>query len=412
MDIGYGEGFVWYSDDIPSEIVKVRTENDIIVSYTAKNTNTGFVINYLLSKDTFYNTYSKVNTSVQDKVYAEHLETAKSKSGVNVSLGDLWVTKDDNAMLCEVVSIINEDGTVWVDSYSEEDGQVDGDTIDGFVNSYELVEICGDYVGVSDNNYKEQELQDAYNEGYDSGKNQWQDSYGFEVPNSTIESLESAAYKKGLKDKEGISESVKLTEYKKGYDKAAEYYKSMYEWDNEEQFESGYLKGLAEGKGFNKDEQNLNYRLGLSTGKEIGWAECENKLHSEMAERELELKQQGFKDGYNQAVLEIEIGEQGEDFWNDTQTRAVCKTKRKHSHYFKDISNFGEMDTYLFCRIWGIKDDSGALHHAVKKLIDSGKRGAGKSKIKDITEARDTLNRYIEIEEMLGNVGGIDNEDS
>ena len=49
--------------------------------------------------------------------------------------------------------------------------------------------------------------------------------------------------------------------------------------------------------------------------------------------------------------------------------------QRKHAHYFKDISDFNEMDTYLFCRVWKVKDDSGALHHALKKLMDAGKRG-------------------------------------
>lgn len=76
---------------------------------------------------------------------------------------------------------------------------------------------------------------------------------------------------------------------------------------------------------------------------------------------------------------------------------------RKHAHYFKNISDFDEMDTYLFCRVWKVKDDSGALHHALKKLMDAGKRG-NKDKIKDVTEARDTLNRYLEIEAMFTEV--------
>ena len=80
--------------------------------------------------------------------------------------------------------------------------------------------------------------------------------------------------------------------------------------------------------------------------------------------------------------------------------QCIADAERKHAHYFKDVSNFDEMDTYLFCRVWKIQDDSGALHHALKKMMDAGKRG-GKDKIKDITEARDTLNRYLEIEAMF-----------
>lgn len=75
-------------------------------------------------------------------------------------------------------------------------------------------------------------------------------------------------------------------------------------------------------------------------------------------------------------------------------------TQRRHAHYFKDVERYSEMDTYLLCRVWKIQDDSGALHHALKKLLDAGKRGS-KNKIKDVAEARDTLNRYLEIEEMF-----------
>jgi hypothetical protein len=77
------------------------------------------------------------------------------------------------------------------------------------------------------------------------------------------------------------------------------------------------------------------------------------------------------------------------------------KQERKHSHYFKDVSKFDEIDTYLLARIWGIEDENGALFHALKKMLDAGKRGGGKGKLKDISEARDSLNRYLEIEESF-----------
>lgn len=75
-------------------------------------------------------------------------------------------------------------------------------------------------------------------------------------------------------------------------------------------------------------------------------------------------------------------------------------SKRKHAHYFKDVSDFTEMDTYLLIRVWNIEDKNGALHHALKKMLDAGKRG-NKDKMKDIREARDSLNRYLEIEAMF-----------
>ena len=50
------------------------------------------------------------------------------------------------------------------------------------------------------------------------------------------------------------------------------------------------------------------------------------------------------------------------------------------------------------CKLFPVDDDSGAITHSIKKLLVAGGRGAGKNMIKDITEARDTLNRYLQIE--------------
>lgn len=71
---------------------------------------------------------------------------------------------------------------------------------------------------------------------------------------------------------------------------------------------------------------------------------------------------------------------------------------RKHSHYFKDVRHLDYIDVYQVCKLFPVDDDSGAITHATKKLLVAGGRGAGKDMIKDITEARDTLNRYLQIE--------------
>lgn len=85
----------------------------------------------------------------------------------------------------------------------------------------------------------------------------------------------------------------------------------------------------------------------------------------------------------------------------DSHKKGNKEKQRKHSHYFKDTSKFDEIDTYLLARIWNIVDENGALLHALKKILDAGKRGAGKDKLKDIGEARDSLIRYLEIEELF-----------
>ena len=68
---------------------------------------------------------------------------------------------------------------------------------------------------------------------------------------------------------------------------------------------------------------------------------------------------------------------------------------RRHSHYFKDVSHLSEVDIYRVCAIFQVDDHSGAIQHAVKKLLLPGQRGAGKDARKDIQEAIDTLTRKL-----------------
>lgn len=68
----------------------------------------------------------------------------------------------------------------------------------------------------------------------------------------------------------------------------------------------------------------------------------------------------------------------------------------KYPHYFKDVEVLKEIDIYQVCKLFNIQDSSGCLQHAIKKLLVSGNRGY-KDNLQDIKEARDTLNRYLEI---------------
>lgn len=65
--------------------------------------------------------------------------------------------------------------------------------------------------------------------------------------------------------------------------------------------------------------------------------------------------------------------------------------------YYKDFSDVDEADVYLVHHRFNIQDPSGCIHHASKKLLLSGVRTGGKSKYDDVREARDTLNRWLEI---------------
>ena len=71
--------------------------------------------------------------------------------------------------------------------------------------------------------------------------------------------------------------------------------------------------------------------------------------------------------------------------------------KDKYPKYYKDVSELNEVDVYQVHNLFNIQDPSGAIQHASKKLLLSGSRTGGKSSIDDIREARDTLTRYLEI---------------
>lgn len=68
--------------------------------------------------------------------------------------------------------------------------------------------------------------------------------------------------------------------------------------------------------------------------------------------------------------------------------------------YYKDVSDVEELDVYLVHQIFNIQDPSGAIQHASKKLLLSGVRTGGKSFYDDVREARDTLNRWLEINQQ------------
>lgn len=78
--------------------------------------------------------------------------------------------------------------------------------------------------------------------------------------------------------------------------------------------------------------------------------------------------------------------------------------RRRHSHYFKDVSRLTELDVYMVCELWQVDDASGATQHAIKKLLLPGQRGGGKDRVRDLREARDTINRRLELLDAKANL--------
>jgi hypothetical protein len=77
--------------------------------------------------------------------------------------------------------------------------------------------------------------------------------------------------------------------------------------------------------------------------------------------------------------------------------KRVMRLSELYPKYFKPVTELDEVDVYQVHELFQVQDFSGAIHHASKKLLLSGVRTGGKSKFDDIREARDTLNRWLEI---------------
>ena len=169
-----------------------------------------------------------------------------------------------------------------------------------------------------------------------------------------------------------------------------------------------------------------------------GYNQHEYETYQNSSEKEKLLKAKAYEEGYDQAIDDlIEAGVIGEEeYLDDDCSDEVCSeyefgdvgddedgeeeycfykelekvlngefdlnnksedVERKHSHYFKDVRYLDYIDVYQVCKLFEVDDQSHCTQHSIKKLLMSGKRGA-KDKMKDIIEARDTLNRYLQIE--------------
>ena len=83
-----------------------------------------------------------------------------------------------------------------------------------------------------------------------------------------------------------------------------------------------------------------------------------------------------------------------------TTSSASSELSKLYPTYYKPVGNLTEVDVYAVHHLFNIQDPSGAIQHASKKLLLSGVRTGNKSKRKDIQEARDTLNRWLELDAL------------
>lgn len=74
----------------------------------------------------------------------------------------------------------------------------------------------------------------------------------------------------------------------------------------------------------------------------------------------------------------------------------MIEPPRRHSHYFRRVTGLDWIDLYRFFLLFDVTDP--CLQHAIKKLVVPGMRGGGKTERKDVEEAVDTLQRWLEIQ--------------
>lgn len=73
----------------------------------------------------------------------------------------------------------------------------------------------------------------------------------------------------------------------------------------------------------------------------------------------------------------------------------VTEVARRHSHYFKDVSSLKSVDVYRVLDLFGVTHP--CAQHAIKKLLMAGQRGGGKDLERDVREAGDTINRWLQM---------------
>lgn len=81
----------------------------------------------------------------------------------------------------------------------------------------------------------------------------------------------------------------------------------------------------------------------------------------------------------------------------DTTKNDPCAEQaKKYPAYWKPLPKHWEaLDVYRVCAMFPVSDNSGRIHHALKKLLVPGVRTGGKSMHKDIREAVVTLNAWL-----------------
>ena len=327
---------------------------------------------------------------------------------MSVKLGSFWIDNDSDLLVIVksleghydgkvkvIFNYIIRTGDKSVESASE---------LDLFLKTKtKLVKsIEGDY---SKGFKKGKDFNNDYRAGYNDG---WRDcEASFELGNEFTDSIQEQAYD------EGYEHGVQHMNMQDSIDKYLEMSDNIYftedEVDNiiDDAFEEGYAQACSELQAKTERERAL---------QEKAWDEGYDQAIDSFIEagvigeyEEDYLDEDCFDEGYSEECYsEYEFGAVEDDEEEYCFSKELDKVlndafilgegvERKHSHYFKDVRHLDYVDIYQVCKLFEVEDPSHCTQHSIKKLLMSGKRGV-KDKMKDIIEARDTLNRYLQIE--------------
>tara|TARA_R110002167_G_scaffold222723_1_gene427663 strand:- start:194 stop:976 length:783 start_codon:yes stop_codon:yes gene_type:complete len=255
----------------------------------------------------------------------------------------------------------------------------------------------------------EKDSKSIYNDGYVKGHNDgWRGAvkaYGFGKPDNEVVNKLDKKYKEGYNDCSEELHSIfgereleiKKDSYQEGYAQAySEIHAPTTERERqlqEKAWDEGYVSAikdfLAQGEEFvsNKGYYEFSYEIG--------------------AEQFIKENMDNIK-SYTRVgeVVSIELYNIDCEHIPNKETQEAMQevlhdNNRKHSHYYKDVRHLDYVDVYQVNKLFPVKDDTDCILHARKKLLVCGGRGGGKDMLKDVTEAYDTLKRYLEIEGHL-----------
>lgn len=84
----------------------------------------------------------------------------------------------------------------------------------------------------------------------------------------------------------------------------------------------------------------------------------------------------------------------------------MSDTASLYPKYYKRVpAGVSVLDVYAVCKMFDVTD--AALSHSLKKIMLPGTRTGGKNRYDDIKEARDTLNRWLELNMELAQAGAL-----